>query len=129
MESEDAGVEAVAWWRDGVMASRRGGVMAWWRGGVMASRRGGVMAWWRGGVTAAWWRPHHLADVVAPGQEQDARVVFLPVREDEGEQHHPQDVVQRGHAHTTLPTPKYGVDGGHEVDAGPTVQAVVKQLP
>lgn len=73
--------------------------------------------------------PHHLADVVAPGQEQNARVIFLPVRQNEGEQHHPQDVVQRNHAHAALQAPKHGVDGRHEEDAGPAVQAVVKQLP
>ena len=72
---------------------------------------------------------YHLADVVSPGQEQDASVVFLPVRQDEGEQHHPQDVIQRGHTHTALTTPKYGVNRGHKVDAGPAVQAVIKKLP
>lgn len=73
--------------------------------------------------------PHHLADVVAPGQKQDARVVFLPVGQDEGEKHHPQDVVERDHAHAALPAPEYGVHGGHEEDARPAVQAVVEQLP
>lgn len=72
---------------------------------------------------------YHLADVVSPGQKQDTSVVFLPVRQDEGEQHHPQDVIQRGHAHAALTSPKYGVHGGHEEDAGPAVQAVVKKLP
>lgn len=38
-------------------------------------------------------RPHHLADVVPPGQKQDASVIFLPVRQNEREQHHPQDVI------------------------------------
>lgn len=73
--------------------------------------------------------PHHLADVVAPRQKQDARVVFLPVGQNEREEHHPQDVVEYGNADAAFPAPKYGVDGGHEEDAGPAVQAVVEELP
>lgn len=73
--------------------------------------------------------PYHLTHVIPPGQKQDASVVFLPVRQDEGEQHHPQDVIQRDHAHSTLPTPKYGINRGHEEDAGPAVQAMVKEFP
>lgn len=73
--------------------------------------------------------PHHLADIVSPGQKQDASVILLPVRQNEWEQHHPQDVVQCSDAYATFPTTKYGVDGGHKENAGPTVQAMVKQLP
>lgn len=73
--------------------------------------------------------PYHLAYVVSPRQKQDPSVVFLPMRQNEWEQHHPQDVIQCGNAYATFPTAKYGVDGGHEEDAGPTVEAVVKQLP
>lgn len=74
-------------------------------------------------------RPHHLADIVSPRQEQDAGVVLLPVRQNEREEHHPQDVVERGHAHAAFPSTEYGVDGSHKKDAGPTVQAMVKELP
>lgn len=79
--------------------------------------------------TCVWGGVYHLADVVSPGQEQDAGVVFLPMRQDEGEQHHPQYVIEYDHTHATLPTPKYGVHGGHEKHARPTVQTMVKQLP
>lgn len=73
--------------------------------------------------------PHHLAHVVSPGQKQDARVVFLPVGQDEGEQHHPQDVVEHTYAHATFPTPKYGVHRGDKEDAGPAVEPMVEELP
>lgn len=73
--------------------------------------------------------PYHLADVVAPGQKQDASVVLLPVRQNEWEQHHPEDVVQRGNAYSARPASKYGVYSGNEEDAGPAVQTVVEQLP
>lgn len=71
---------------------------------------------------------YHLTDVVPPGEEQDASVVFLPVGEDKGEQHHPQDVVQRHHVHAALSAAKYGVHRGHEKDARPAVQTVVKEF-
>lgn len=74
-------------------------------------------------------QPHHLTDVVAPRQEKHTCVVLFPMRQDEGEQHHPKDVVKRGHAHAAGATPKYRIDCGHEKDASPAVQPVVKQLP
>lgn len=51
------------------------------------------------------------------------------MRQDEGEQHHPQYVIEYDHTHAALPTAKYGVHGGHKKHTRPAVQTVVEQLP
>lgn len=71
---------------------------------------------------------YHLANVVAPGQEEHAGVVFLPVRQDEREEDDPEQAVEREHADSALAAPEHGVQRAHKEHTCPAVQAVVEQL-
>lgn len=69
-----------------------------------------------------------MADVVAPGQEEHAGVVFLPVREYEREKHDPEEAIECEHGDSALATAEHRVHGAHEENTRPAVQAMVKQL-
>ena len=72
----------------------------------------------------------HHGHVVSPGQVEDARVVLLPVRDEEADVDVPEEAEhpEHGEREPVLVPPEHGVDSARDEDGGPGVQPVVEQL-
>ena len=72
---------------------------------------------------------HQLRQVITPGQEEQARVVLLPVRHEETHEHAPHAEEHAERRDAELELPKHGEQRDGDEEGGPRVQPVVKQLP
>ena len=71
---------------------------------------------------------HQLTDVVAPGQEEHARVVLLPVRAEKREHHSHEDGEAVSGRQRVLPSTEHREDADRHQQRRPAVQPVVEQL-
>lgn len=53
--------------------------------------------------------PYQLTEIIAPGQEENLGVVFLPVRQNEAQHDSCDDEVDPEYPYPILSSPKYGV--------------------